>query len=488
MNRFRRLNPDDYGGVPSLLLHLHNKRRESTEPPESIVAAGKSSTVSTRLAEVGKPLAKCGEVKEIQVAVEEFVSDLLKIIGKLKGCFISTMIPCGSFYEETKVTAPNEFDFMAEIQVLSFRGACSILWNNILPGTPMIKLHPFLAVTLFNELFDDPFSSGFSLGALKFRKSFKETLLMALDVMYIPPCWKSVGIGKKDKGPSILLGLTWNGYEYDNLEITIDITPAIKFHHWPHWTDISAFAPASFGESLEAVEESCHVVKKFPLYGRNAVMYEMLKARDDSEYPPSGPAVDYVLQEGETPSLQAPILPLPLEKITKLGFHVVPVSPVWRASFSVAELLIIKKFSPDSNRLICYRSAKYFRDQHLGDNAVLSSYLLKTTFFFELEKFPEDKFWSKCQMFARLYNMIFRLLRESKEHMVCSYFISDCYIAHKQVEDILPYAVQRVLDDVLFLTSHITESHCCHISDDDVDDDNVDGDESDDDGDNVGNS
>lgn len=120
MNRFRRLNPDDYGGMPSLLLHLHNKRKESTETPDCVAAAGKNSTVSTRLAEVGKPLEKGGEVKEIQEAVEVFVCELLEIVGILEGRFISTVIPCGSFYEGTKVTAPDEFDFMAEIQVLFF--------------------------------------------------------------------------------------------------------------------------------------------------------------------------------------------------------------------------------------------------------------------------------------------------------------------------------------------------------------------------------
>lgn len=314
---------------------------------------------------------------------------------------------------------------------------------------------------------------------------------MALDIlMDLPTCWSSVGIGKEDNGPSILLGLTWNGLKYNNLQITIDITPAIKFHHWPHWTDISASTPTAPGaslEDLEAIEETCIVFTKLP---SKCHMYEFLRVVAPHDYPPSGPPVDYALsKKGEAPSLQVPLLPLPLEKITKLGFHVVPVSPFWRASFSVAELLILRNFSPDSNRLTCYRCAKYFRDQHYGlqDHKVLSSYQLKTTFLFELEKFPEDTFWDKHEMFARLYGMMFRLLRESKEDMVCSYFVSTCYVVNKQMEEILPHAVQRVLDHLLLLISSKPKPRCYHLDsvgfsrscdgdDDDSDDDNDDND------------
>lgn len=115
---------------------------------------------------------------------------------------------------------------------------------------------------------------------------------------------------------------------------------------------------------------------------------------------------------------------------------------------------------------------------------MLTSYILKTTFLFELEKFPEDKSWSNFEMFARIYGMMFRLLRESKEDMVCSYFMSSCYIANKQMETILPHAVQRVLDTLLKLVPpELNAYHCYHAlvshscDDDDTSDDSLESDD-----------
>lgn len=403
MHRFGSLNPDDYGGMPSFLTHIHNRRRQNIDLGDA-TAFGRDSIVSTRLAEVGRALEQGGENQQIQVAVETFVNNLLKCIGKLEGRFISTVIPSGSFYEGTKVTAPDEFDFMAEIQVLSFRGACSVHWHSGFPGRPIVKPHPFLAYTLFSDLIHG--SSGLSSG--RFFNAFERTLLSALDVMDpLPACWgPSIKIGHK--GPSVTLVLTWNGRKYRKLDISIDITPAIKFFHWPQWTDISATTTTCLGAAKESYSKT-------------------LK-----------------------------------EKVTKLGFHVVAVTPLWRASFSVAEMHILKSFSPDSNRLTCYRCAKYFRDQHKGDNFVLTSYVLKTGFLFELEKFPDEKFWSNEELFARLDGMMKHLLREAKEEVLGSYFVSSFSVSKSEMEDILPHAIQRVLDDLLLLMLLGPKATCCH--------------------------
>ena len=406
MHRFGSLNPDDYGGMPSMLSHVHNWRRENTEP-DILASFGRGSTVFTHLLAVGKPLQKDGENRAIQVAVETFVNDLLSCVGKLEGRFISTIIPSGSFYEGTKVTAPDEFDFMAEIQVLSFRGACTLQWHSAFPGRPLVKVHPFLAATLFPDVL-----SGSVLSASSFRKAFEKTVQVALNMVTLPPCFgSSIRIG--GKGPSITVGLKWKGQKYKNMNILIDITPTIKFFHWPQWTDLSAATP-----------------RKGKIAGLSAA------------------------KESHSKSLK--------EQVTKLGFHVVPVSPFWRGSFSVAEMHILKAFSPDSNRLTCYRCAKYFRDQHKGDSEMLSSYILKTALLFELERYPEDKFWTNEELFTRLHGMMNRLLTESKEELLCSYFVSSFAIDSTLKEDIIQYAIQRVLDDLNMLMLLGPEARCCH--------------------------
>ena len=173
MHRFGSLNPDDYGGMPSFLTHIHNRRTEHVDPVD-VAAFGRDSTVSTRLARVGRALEQGGENQQIQVAVETFVNNLLICIGKLEGRFINTVIPSGSFYEGTKIKAPDEFDFMAEIQVLSFRGACSVHWHSAFPGRPVVKPHPFLEYTLFSDASHG--SSG--LSSRRFFDALKEHCLV----------------------------------------------------------------------------------------------------------------------------------------------------------------------------------------------------------------------------------------------------------------------------------------------------------------------
>ena len=149
------------------------------------------------------------------------------------------------------------------------------------------------------------------------------------------------------------------------------------------------------------------------------------------------------------------------ERVTKLGFHIVPAFPLWRGSFSIAEMHILKGFSPDSNRLTLYRCAKYFHDKHHGDSHVLSSYILKTAFLFELERYPEEKFWTNEELFPRLHGMMNRLLRESKGELLCSYFISSFAIDNK-CEDIIPYALQRILEDLNSLALLGENAKCYH--------------------------
>jgi len=407
MYRFGSLNPGDYGGMPSMLSHVHDWRRENTAP-DPFACFGKGILVSSRLREVGKPLQKHGENQAIQVAVEKFVNDLLNCVGRLEGRFISTVIPSGSFYEGTKITAPNEFDFMAEIQVLSFRGACTLHWHSAFPGRPLVKVHPFLAATLFPDLLC---GSAKSISSSSFRNAFEKTLQNALGMVILPPCFESsIRIGQK--GPSITLVLTWRGQKYKNLDISIDITPAIKFFHWPQWTDMSATAPSA--RKLRGLSAS---------------------------------------RESYSKRLK--------EQVTKLGFHVVPVSPLWRGSFSIAEMHILRRFSPESNRLTCYRCAKYFRDHHRGDKKVLSSYILKTAFLFELERYPEDEFWTSEELFPRLHGMMNRLQSESKEELLGSYFVSSFAINEKW-EAIIPYAIQRILEDLNLLMLLGPEARCCH--------------------------
>ena len=198
--RFGSINPDDYdGGMPSLLSHVHDLRLESTLDDDSLLPCllPRDSASAARLAKLRRPLERDGETKQIQVGVETFVEDLLNCVGKLDSRFICKTIPSGSFYEGTKVGGPNEFDFMAEIEALSFPGACTPIWDSACPGRAFVRPHPFLASTLFRNLLSD--SSHLSSTSL--HKAFFETLNKALRITDpLPQCWKRVVKGCP-KGP-----------------------------------------------------------------------------------------------------------------------------------------------------------------------------------------------------------------------------------------------------------------------------------------------
>ncbi|XP_022806616.1 protein mab-21-like 2 [Stylophora pistillata] len=395
--RFGSINPDDYdGGMPSLMSHVHNLRLESTLDDDSRLPClrTKDSASAAPLAKLGRPLEREGETKQIQVAVETFVEDLLKCVGKLDSRFICKTIPSGSFYEGTKVGGPNEFDFMAEIEVLSFRGACTSIWDSAYPGRALVRPCPFLASTLFRDLLSDLSH----LSSTSFHDAFFETLNKALRITDpLPQCWERIVKGCR-KGPAVTLVLTWRGQKYRRLQVYVDITPAIKFFHWPQWTDLSATTnPCNKTSSTEDWKES------YPKY---------------------------------------------LKEVVKLGFHLVPTFIFWRASFSVAEMHILKMFGPESNRLTCYRCAKFLRDHYRdGDRSVLTSYMLKTAFLFELEKFSDDKFWSNEQLFERLRGMLNFILIESKQEELGSYFVSSAPICNNEREyQILPKTVKDIME------------------------------------------
>ena len=58
MHRFGSLNPDNYGGMPSFLAHIHESRRENSEATVDSLTSfgGRHSSVSRCLGEVGRPI------------------------------------------------------------------------------------------------------------------------------------------------------------------------------------------------------------------------------------------------------------------------------------------------------------------------------------------------------------------------------------------------------------------------------------------------
>lgn len=125
-------------------------------------------------------------------------------------------------------------------------------------------------------------------------------------------------------------------------------------------------------------------------------------------------------------------------------------------------MYILKFFCLGSNCLISYRCVKYFCDQYEGDSFVFILYVLKIGFFFELEKFLDEKFWSNEELFVWLYGMMNYFFCEVKEEVFGSYFVFFFFISKSEMEDILFYVIQRVLDDLFLLMLFGVNVICCY--------------------------
>ena len=391
---------------------MHNLR--TSQPQDLMAHLPLNEEMAQRLKSLGKPLDKAGEVREIQTSVEGFVQNLLTVVGLLDSRFICTMIPSGSFYEETKIGSPDEFDFMAEIKVLSFPHASGVVWHSAFPGKPIVGVHPFLSKYVFYDLVGGPVKARNShlnhynsLSASQFKKKFWQLIDQALDRILQYP-WPQFGRSielKKcaDCGPAMNLVLTWKGERtkaFRDLKISVDIAPTIKFHFWPESTDHSS---ANFPSQL------LHKVQ-----------------------------------------------------MKNLMFHVVPLCPFWRASFSLVEMDIMRGFQPTSNRIATYRLAKFFRDRGgFSDQYSIPSYILKTAFFFELEWFQDDKFWTDDSLYNRVYSMFNRLKRECvrDDGVVGNFFISAAAVVTGSREDFVLPAIKRITSDLtlMVVTGHLVD-------------------------------
>ena len=60
-------------------------------------------------------LARCQEVTEIQTSVENVIKALLLEVEKKQPFFKTTLVNSGSFYEGTKVSLPDEFDYLVQL-------------------------------------------------------------------------------------------------------------------------------------------------------------------------------------------------------------------------------------------------------------------------------------------------------------------------------------------------------------------------------------
>lgn len=368
---------------------------------------------------------KDDEVQLIKSKIEAIVNNISTKIGQLNPNLSNTVVPCGSFYHNSKISAPNEFDFLLVLNKFSDPSVCNYKPFND-PDYPQLvsveidhqkfEWEP----DIFFEQDDDPKSKQAKIAG-KVESDYRNAVRTILTAMQLPEgisfatSQKSVRVHLVEEnrkylgflhfsGPALTLLLNWNGVKYPNLKISVDMTYVIQVEGLPSF--------CTFENRLSGD----HPIEKAGL-------------------------------------------------CTKANHHLLythMLDDTWRQTCTELENKIISFwFEKNDSSNVCYRLLKIIRDilmpvDQLGE-AILKTYALKSAFLYECEQYPEARFWSCEQLSARLLSIFQRLLDGLQNRFLSNYF-NESVNAFSYPFDAEPEA-ENSEDDNHFITS-VYETTC----------------------------
>lgn len=328
------------------------------------------------------------EVKLIKSKVEAIVDDISTRIGESNPSLSNTVVQCGSFYHNSKIAAPDEFDFLLVLNKFSQPDVCSSqpFDDPEYPQLVSLKIdYKKLGLEPQScfEWEDDPRSKQVALAAT-IESDYRNSIRTCLSTLTLPDgisfttSQKSIRVVEGDRkfldcvrfsGPALTLFLNWKGVQYPNLNISVDMTYVIQVKGLPPYCNFEIRLPRE------------HPLIKAGLFAE--AHHELLYTRmlDDT----------------------------------------------WRQTFTVLENKIISFwFQETDSSNICYRLLKIIRDilmpvDQLGE-AILKTYALKTAFLHECEQYPERRFWTKQELSTRLVSIFQRLLAAFQTRFLPNYF------------------------------------------------------------------
>lgn len=341
------------------------------------------------------------EVKEMASRIWDFVHEIAKFIGVEDSLFENSVIPSGSFYEDLKAEGPDEFDFMICLEDLSEPGVCE---EKEIPLRP-VRDPGYIDVQVVSEVRRRRWQRYISRrGNLrpdvllqKFQQLIEKALKEIKPVAHDRLSWRSFDVVLR-KIP-VTMKLTWNGNNYSNYEIAVDLTLCIKMPGWPESSDV-----------------------------RNRV-------------------------ERGHPGYKA------IREASRVGHHLVASTigesgkrrPCWRLSFSAAEGILLKHIckSPKPIHKMTVKFLKVLRKKNEEDLCLLergsvdeedysafrqsyimitwslSSYVLKTMFLQEWLEFPQDSYWRKDKLRERVKSILKRVQNSVKQRDIRSFWVPD---------------------------------------------------------------
>lgn len=331
---------------------------------------------------------KNGEVQLIKSKIEAIVENISKRIGELNPILSNTVVQCGSFYHSSKISAPDEFDFILVLNKLSQPNICSYkpFADPEYPHLVSLKIDYKkldLEPRCVFESDDDPANEQVVLQAT-IESDYRNCIRSCLATMSLPDgisfttSPKSTRVTEggetfldsvKFSGPALTLILNWKGEHYPSLNITVDMTYIIL---------------------VKGLPPVCNLEKRL-----------------QSEHP--------LIKAGLISEANHELL------YTRM------VDDTWRLTFTILENKIMCFwFNKNDASNICYRLLKIIRDllmpvDQLGE-AILKTYALKTLFLYECEQYPEETFWTKEQLPTRLLSIFQKLLAALQNRFLPNYF------------------------------------------------------------------
>ena len=347
----------------------------------------------------------CHERCEVAKQIMRLISILLDAVANEDKRFSFTVLATGSAFEGFRIKKPDEFDFMIEMKLLSKNEYEIIESGN--PGFARVRIkEPYM------EKWQDMMSSEGYLNSQKLKQTLYRMLAAKSSIVPITPdavllfnktnydnCQFCKPLFQQSKA-GIKMTLLWRGNEYPSMPVDIDLTPAIHTESWPS----------------AAIVPPIHV----------------------------------------------------LDNCERLGYHVIPKSEandplLWRISFSVAELSILQNVSAIQGA--CYTILKLIKEQtvlfegkqfsHFG---YLHTYILKTKFFEELEKFKDTEQWGEDKLVDRVCSVLRAVaehLNQTNSSCIESYFLPGYNVLGKEDVHIAKLASASIRKSLLEIASYL---------------------------------
>ena len=363
-------------------------------------------------------IPRCQEVIDIQMGVENLLKDLLLEVEQENPFLKTTLINSGSFYEDTKVEKPNEFDYL--VQLDNFSEPKDIQYEE-LAGASVIVIPSQSSFDKLRNLSTYKKVPG-SISCFKWKTHVKAPFYEIL-------CEKEIGYegyglrvieDLTKHGPACSLKLQWIGGErYNGLKIGVDLCLAVKINFSSSTMDLEHCTEIPADVMQKTISESVP-------YFFAVSDYKV------ANYPSSNLLKDQLGNSGSN------------EDCFRL-----------RCSQSCLEQALFQHFGLEGGPTVCLRVLKVLRDistivslapferqldaglpstrlqDYLGidlpleSNGYFSSYAFKTLVLHEWSRYPEKKYWSRSCMSDRVSQILDQLLLCVKHGGMRSFFYSD---------------------------------------------------------------